>query len=178
GAGSRLRADAALRSLPALAAQGGDCLSVSHLLDALRGEAGDHALVIPDGPTSPCAQLRSAVEDAAGRLAGLGIRRGDRVALAFPNGPEAIVLFLAAALAGTACPLNPAYTEDEFAFYLQDTDARLLLLPPGGLPAARQAMGERGRVVDAAFDAAGRLEMEGDRGQVQPPGPEEVALVL
>ena len=148
------------------------------LLDALRGADAHPALRIPDGPTFTYAQLRSAVEDAASRLAGLGVRRGDRVALAFPNGPEAIVLFLAAALAGTACPLNPAYTEDEFAFYLEDTDARLLLLPPGALPAARLAMGKRGRVVDAAFEASGRLEMAGGGGSVEPPDAEEVALVL
>ena len=148
------------------------------LQETLAGADGHPALVIPDGPSFTYAQLRSAVEDAASRLAGLGVGRGDRVALAFPNGPEAIVLFLAAALAGTACPLNPAYTEDEFAFYLEDTEARLLLLPPGTMPAARKAMGERGRVVDAAFDASRRLEMEGGRADVQPPGPDEVALVL
>jgi acyl-CoA synthetase (AMP-forming)/AMP-acid ligase II len=152
---------------------------VSHLLDALGGQDAARALVIPDGPAFTYAQLRSAVEDAAGRLAGLGVRRGDRVALAFPNGPEAIVLFLAAALAGTACPLNPAYTEDEFAFYLEDTDARLLLVPPGGAPAARKAMGDRGRVVDAAFDASGALAMEGQGGAAPPPpAADEVALVL
>ena len=39
-------------------------------------------------------------------------------------------LFLAASIAGTAAPLNPAYKEDEFQFYLEDTNARLLLLPP------------------------------------------------
>jgi acyl-CoA synthetase (AMP-forming)/AMP-acid ligase II len=148
------------------------------VLDALAGAEGHPALVIPDGPSFTYAQLRAAVEDAASRLAGLGVRRGDRVALAFPNGPEAIVLFLAAAAAGTACPLNPAYTEDEFAFYLEDTNARLLLLPPAAMPAARQAMGKRGRIVDAAFDGWGRLEMEGGRADVQPPGPDEVALVL
>jgi len=52
-----------------------------NILDALAGEDGDTALVIPDGPSFTYAQLRSAVEDAAVRLAGLGVRRGDRVAL-------------------------------------------------------------------------------------------------
>jgi len=151
---------------------------MSHLLDALRGAGADPALLIPDGPSFSYAQLRTAVEDAAARLAGLGVHRGDRVALAFPNGPEAIVLFLAAALAGTACPLNPAYTEDEFAFYLEDTDARLLLVPPGGAAAARAAMGRRGRVVEAVFEPDGGLRMEGGRGEVEPPAGDEVALVL
>jgi acyl-CoA synthetase (AMP-forming)/AMP-acid ligase II len=149
-----------------------------NLLDALRGEAGAQALVVPGGPAFTYAELRDSVEDAASRLAGLGIRRGDRVALAYPNGPEAIVLFLAAALAGTACPLNPAYKQDEFAFYLDDTNAELLLLPPGELPAARAAMGERGRVLDAAFQPDRRLEMDAPRAAYEPPGPDDVALVL
>jgi len=31
------------------------------------------------------------------------------VAIALPNGPAVIVSFLAASIAGTAAPLNPAY---------------------------------------------------------------------
>ena len=84
---------------------------MTSVLDALRGAEADPALVIPEGPSFTYARLRAAVEDAASRLAGLGVRRGDRVALAFPNGPEAIVLFLAAALAGvqdTAAGMSPA----------------------------------------------------------------------
>ena len=35
--------------------------------------------------------------------------RGDRVAMALPNGLPAIVSFLAASISGTTAPLNPAY---------------------------------------------------------------------
>src|SRR5579859_1586353 len=113
---------------------------MNNLLDALRGDPAQPALVIPGGPTFTYAALRTVVEDAAGRLAGLGIRRGDRVGMSYANGPEAIVLFLAASVAGTASPLNPAYTEEENRFYLEDTDARLLLVPKGSGGAARSAM--------------------------------------
>src|SRR3954451_18162685 len=67
-------------------------------------------------------QLRSQVDAMAAALAACGIRRGDRVGMAFPNGLPAIVSFLAASLAGTAAPLNPGYKEDEFLFYLDDTN--------------------------------------------------------
>ncbi len=56
-----------------------------------------------------------------------------------PNGLPTIVAFLAASEAGTAAPLNPGYKEDEFRFYLEDTNAKVLLLPPEGLDEARAA---------------------------------------
>lgn len=149
------------------------------VLDAFRGGPESRALVIPNGPTFTYDQLRSTVEEAASRLAGLGVGRGDRVAMSFPNGPEAVVLFLAAAVAGTACPLNPAYTEDENLFYLQDTDARVLLVPRGGGQAARSAMTRLGgKVVEVEIKSDGRLAFDAPRGRVEAPGPDDVALVL
>src|SRR4051812_19791128 len=87
--------------------------------------------------------LRSQVESVAAALAAAGIAPGDRVGMALPNGLPPIVCFLAASLAGTAAPLNPAYKEEEFRFYLEDTNARLLLLPPEGAEEARRAAGDR-----------------------------------
>ena len=58
--------------------------------------------------------------------------------MALPNGLPTIVAFLAAAEAGTAAPLNPGYKEEEFRFFLEDTSAKVLLLPPDGLDEARK----------------------------------------
>src|SRR5882762_10582515 len=68
--------------------------------------------------------LRAQVQAVAEQLAAAGVGRGDRVASALPNGLPTIVSFLAASIAGTAAPLNPAYKEDEFRFYLDDTAAK------------------------------------------------------
>ena len=87
--------------------------------------------------------FRDQVVALAEALAAAGIERGDRVAIALPNGLPMIVSFLAASMAGTAAPLNPAYKEDEFRFYLEDTDARVLILPPDGADEARRAAGDR-----------------------------------
>ena len=66
-------------------------------------------------------------------------------------------------MAGTAAPLNPGYKEDEFRFYLEDTDARVLLLPPDGADEARRAAGDRVPVLTVEMDAAGTREPVGRR---------------
>lgn len=148
-----------------------------------RGSAGRVAILVPDGPVITHARLRRLVADGAEQLAFLGVRPGDRIAMALPNGPEAIVFFLAAALGATACPLNPGYREDEFRFFLDDTRARVLLVPPGEGRAARRALPDGGVVIEAEIDARGVLRLESPRAggsarTVNPSGPDDVALVL
>ena len=58
--------------------------------------------------------LRDQVQAVAEQLAAAGVGRGDRVGIALTNGLPMIVSFLAASVAGTAAPLNPEYTEEEF----------------------------------------------------------------
>jgi acyl-CoA synthetase (AMP-forming)/AMP-acid ligase II len=155
---------------------------VATLLNVLEAveDTARAALVVPGGPSLTHRQLREEVERAAEELAGRGIRRGDRVALVYPNSAEAVVLFLAAALAGTAAPLNPAYKVDEFRFYLEDTRARALLASPGGGAAAREALPAGAVVIEAAFDETGRLRFEGGgvRRDPDPVSEDDVALVL
>jgi acyl-CoA synthetase (AMP-forming)/AMP-acid ligase II len=134
---------------------------MANLLDMLEsGVAGQPALVVPGGLRLTYRDLRREVEVAAARLAGFGVRSGDRVASVFPNSAEAVVLFLAAAAVGSAAPLNPAYKEEEFRFYLEDIGARALLVPPVGAEAARAAASEEMTVIEAAFGLEGHLEME------------------
>jgi len=113
-------------------------------------------------------------------LAAAGIQRGDRVAMVLPNGLPAIVGFLAAATAGTAAPLNLAYREEEFRFFLEDTGARLLLVPTGGADAARRAAEGRVPVLEVETRTDGSVGLSGApaRRPVTPPSPADVALVL
>jgi acyl-CoA synthetase (AMP-forming)/AMP-acid ligase II len=134
----------------------------STLLALLEQGAPDHqALVVPNRVTLTYRSLRELVDEAAHALATHGVGRGDRVAMVFPNGPEAILLFVAASMVATACPLNAAYKEDEFHFYLEDVGARFLLVPPGEAEAARRAMPAGGKVIEAALDGGGRLHLSG-----------------
>ena len=99
-------------------------------------------------------------------LAAAGVGRGDRVGMALPNGLPTIVSFLAASMAGTAAPLNPGYKEDEFRFYLEDTNAKVLLLPPDGADDARRAAGDtRARSSTVEMDAAGTVTPAGVTGR-------------
>src|SRR5260370_5786685 len=113
-------------------------------------------------------------------LAAAGIAHGDRVAMALPNGLPAIVSFLAASIAGTAAPLNPAYRQDEFAFYLEDTNAKVLIVPPDGGEAARLAAGDKIPVLKVEMGPDGVVHLEGvsKTASALPPAPDDVALVL
>src|SRR4029077_2658064 len=122
------------------------------------------------------------VAAAADGLARLGVRRDDRVALVLPNSVETIVMFLAAATAGTAAPLNPAYKEDEFSFYLEDTGARALVVAPGRGEVARRALPAGALLIEASFDERGHFKLESDSPSNGPPAAaprdDDVALVL
>ena len=125
-------------------------------------------------------QLRDQVAAFAEALAAAGIRRGDRVGMALPNGLPTIVAFLAASEAGTAAPLNPGYKEEEFRFFLDDTNARILLLPPDGADAARRAAGDGVPVLGVEMDASGNVTLAGNaaRETFEPPKIDDVALIL
>ena len=101
------------------------------------------ALLAPGRPGLTYARLYETILSAGSHLAGMGIRRGDRVAIVLPNGPEMAAAFLAVGSCAVAAPLNPAYGANEFEFYLADLDARTLIVqaasdsPAVGIAAAR-----------------------------------------
>src|SRR5204862_5106951 len=64
-------------------------------------------------------------------LNSFGLGRGDRLAIVLPNGPEMAAAFVASACGVTAAPLNPAYREGEFHFYMEDLKAKALLVEEG-----------------------------------------------
>jgi acyl-CoA synthetase (AMP-forming)/AMP-acid ligase II len=93
--------------------------------------------------------LRRLIGDVIGRLNGLGVGRGDRVAIVLDNGPEMAACFVACACGVASAPLNPAYREDEFDFYLSDLQARALIVAPGSAsPAVAVAERQGLRVLD------------------------------
>jgi acyl-CoA synthetase (AMP-forming)/AMP-acid ligase II len=152
------------------------------LLELIAGSPADRtAIVIPEKNLRVTyAQLVQQVEAVAGALAAAGVTRGDRVGIALTNGLPNIVTFLAASVVGTAAPLNPSYKEDEFRFYLEDTNARFLLLPPEGADEARKAAGSTVPIIAVDLDEAGavRLTPSAGRSPLTAPAVEDVALIL
>jgi acyl-CoA synthetase (AMP-forming)/AMP-acid ligase II len=112
-----------------------------------------------------------------------GLRKGDRIAMSLPNGLEMIASFLAASTVGTAAPLNPAYTSDEFRFYLEDTDARVLIVPLNGGELARAAAREcQIPIIEASIDQNAQVQFACpaslETGSKHAQYPADVALIL
>jgi oxalate---CoA ligase len=153
------------------------------------GEASRPAFVVPDGgQVLTYAQVAAGIEALAQRLAGAGVRRGDRVALTLPNGPDFVLLLLAiTALGAAAAPLNPAYTQTEFDFFLTDIAPRLFLIPASRPAAAADAAaGAQTPVLTVGAAGDGRppdlLDAAGaavrPRRSFEAGGPDDVAVVL
>lgn len=155
------------------------------ILDLLESGSPSHVAVAVSGggPVVTYDQLRQQVNALAAHLNQFGLGRGDRIAMALPNGLEMIASFLAASTTGTAAPLNPAYRLDEFKFYLEDTGARALIIPPTGSDEARQAAGDQTLIIEADLDSDGQVRFT-SAGVAGPPrardypNDDETALVL
>ena len=102
------------------------------------------------------AGLRKLVSETVAVLNELGIGRNDRVAIVLNNGPEMATAFVSIACCATTAPLNPAYKQDEFDFYLADLGAKALVVEQGSdTPAVAAARAGNIRVLDLCIDPAG-----------------------
>ncbi|NJO35374.1 MAG: AMP-binding protein, partial [Rhodospirillales bacterium] len=130
-------------------------------------------------------RLLHQVEETVRALSSAGLKRNDRVGLVLPNGPEMAVAFLAVAAGATCAPLNPAYTEDEFDFYISDLNARALIVASGlDSPARKVARKRQVRIIELVptVDAeAGVFTLETERPVADGPSfaiSSDTALVL
>ncbi len=130
--------------------------------------------------------LRALSRSTVEALRGFGIKHTDRVAIVLPNGPEMATAFLTIAQGSATAPLNPAYKEDEYAFYLDDLNAKALVIEKdydGPALAAATSLGISViRLVADAASSAGMFHLEGesagDKADATKPGPDDVALIL
>ena len=158
--------------------------TIQALLAAHPGDAP--AIGAPDRVWMTYAGLRNQATKVAEQLHNCGVGRGDRVAIVLPNGPEMAVAFVTIAQTATTAPLNPAYREEEFAFYLEDLKAKAIVVEAsydGPALAAAQRFGLtvlRLVVPDGAPAGAFELKAEGGAGQADKAAPtaEDVALIL
>jgi acyl-CoA synthetase (AMP-forming)/AMP-acid ligase II len=156
--------------------------SVATLLDVLHFADAHAAVIVPELEiVVTYDSLRQQVLTMADGLASAGIRRGDRIAIAMPNGLPAIVSFLAASIAGTAAPLNPAYPYEEFLFFLRDTEAGALLCPPVGPAFALSAAADlKIPILPVGMTDKGVVHLinPSSGAKVAPPTQDDIALIL
>jgi long-chain acyl-CoA synthetase len=89
------------------------------------------------------AQLRDRVDALAGGLAGLGVGRGDTVALLLGNRPEFHIADLAAmTLGATPFSIYPTFTAEQIAFVVGDAGARLAIVEEQHLERFREALAQ------------------------------------
>ena len=143
------------------------------------------AILSIDEPALTYTALTARLESLAGQLREIGIRRGDRVAIVLPNGPEMAIAFLAVAAVGAAAPLNPAYRKAEFEFFLSDLSAKAVIV----LDRSDQAVTAVARSLGMAViritggNAGPRFAcddhfLQTPRADDHPPKPDDVAMLL
>ncbi|MCJ1361585.1 hypothetical protein MMC16_000685 [Acarospora aff. strigata] len=152
------------------------------------------AIIVPGKPkalTVSYQHLTSQVSLFQKKLASLGITPQAAVSIALPNSYEFIVAFLAASWQrAIAAPLNPAYKQDEFEFYIDDLSSAVTLCPKGSFqqdgPAVRAARKYKAAIAECYWNGEevvldvkdeGKLAGKGNQ-KVEKAQPDNVALVL
>lgn len=166
----------------------------STLSTAFSKTSDSTAIIVPKAPSPLVVSYKQLTQDILNfqsQLAQLGIRHGDAVSIALPNSYEFIVSFLATSFQrGIAAPLNPAYKQSEFEFYIEDLSSAVVILPKGFYakegPAVKAARRFNASIAECYLEDS-RLVLEVKelgklaQKQSQPVAhaePEDVALVL
>ena len=94
-------------------------------------ELNPDATALVEGTTQVSyAELNDRIARVAGGLVGLGIQKGDRVAIWLPNSLEWALTFLGASRIGAVVvPVNTGLSIDEASYVVEQSRARLLVLP-------------------------------------------------
>ncbi|KAJ6257195.1 S-dihydroxybenzoyltransferase [Drechslerella dactyloides] len=149
------------------------------------------AVIIPaTAKTYTYAELGAQIRTFQSFLASVGITTGSAVSISLVNGLEFIVSFLAAThQRAIAAPLNPAYKQAEFEFYIDDIKSALLVVPKGAASqnseAVRAARKYNAGIAEVWVDARGDVKVElVEKGKLGLAAPlataqdQDVALVL
>lgn len=109
------------------------------LRSEIRGDGDAVVVIVPSKPTALSVTyggLQSECLSFQCKLADLGIGHGAAVSIATVNSYEFIVSFLATSWQrAIAAPLNPAYKQEEFEFYIDDLKSAIVLVPHGAYEA-------------------------------------------
>jgi acyl-CoA ligase (AMP-forming) (exosortase A-associated) len=113
-------------------------------LVALSAQRNPHAVALAYGKQAMTyEQLWDAVSRFAGGLIGLGLQRGERVAIYLEKRFETVIAdFGAPAAGGAFVPLNPLLKPEQVAYILRDCNVRVLVTSPERLALLAGVLGE------------------------------------
>ncbi|GIJ54393.1 long-chain-fatty-acid--CoA ligase [Virgisporangium aurantiacum] len=130
-------------------------MNIATNLTATAARCPDRPAVRLDGAVLTYADLAERSARVAAFLRAQGVRPGDRVAVMLPNVPEFATAYFGILRAGAVVvPMNPLLKEREVAYYLADSDARLILAAPACAGAAAAGAARAGAAchpVDGGF---------------------------
>ncbi|MDR3498850.1 MAG: malonyl-CoA synthase [Parvibaculum sp.] len=102
-------------------------------------------------------ELSSAVARAASLIAGLALKRGDRVAVQVEKSPEALFIYLACLRGGFVfLPMNTAYRMDEVDYLIGNAEPALIVCDPAREEETRHMAARHGAPHVLTLDAQGR----------------------
>jgi long-chain acyl-CoA synthetase len=114
----------------------------SVLADAAAGFPGSTAIAFL-GKHLTYQQLVAEVERFSAVLAGLGVKRGDRVGLLLPNSPQYVIAWYACQrLGAVAVGNNPLYTKRELAHQIKDFEPQVMVVLDQLYPSWEAVSGE------------------------------------
>lgn len=103
-------------------------LTLPEALERTAKRFPDRTSFIMMGKKIPFHQLNELVDRLANALFDLGIEKGDKVAIAMPNMPQAVIATCAVFKLGAVVVMhNPLYTERELAYQLNDSDSKMMI---------------------------------------------------
>jgi long-chain acyl-CoA synthetase len=113
------------------------------LLDCAASRYPSNTAFIYYGTRISYAQFSSYANRFAAALQRLGVKKGDRVAIALPNIPQYPIACYGALKAGAVVvPTNPLYTEHEMQHQLADAGARVMVMLGSFYPIVRKVRGQ------------------------------------
>lgn len=159
----------------------------NHLFDALfaplAGRGGD-LLILPDGRRLSGDAVLRQVARMAGALRGLGVVKGDRIAVQVGKSPEALACYGAAvALGAVFLPLNSAYTAEEIGYFLGDATPKVFVCDGAKAAVVAPVAARSGaRLVFLNADGSGELaDLAAGAAEIavaEACGPEDLAAIL
>ncbi len=162
---------------------GRDSQTIKGLVE--RNASSDNALLAAKRDPLSYEQLAQQIDTTVVALNYFGLGRGDSIAVALPDGPLAASALVSLSCGATCTPLDSSCRAGEFEFYLNDLEAKALLVEAGvDSPAthAAQKLGIPLLELRPHGSCAGSFVLQGQPGRAParggPAQPDDVAIVL